>query len=285
MFSFDATAGVGGNGGNQFLKGNEIHEVIFLGATYKTQPKKDGSGEWEIFEIKFQNDNGTFTHGMFGPDKTDKQKFKEYFERKCPWGTEYLPSQAEVLQVTIKHLIDAVAPEVGKLINKKDPETLDKLNTKDFKSLIEAVSEITAEAVRDGKETKIKLVKDKNGYACFPKNAIKLGVGKNEVFEKQHKEPIDFKTKVTESIVKLDDKLKAFYKQKGESYTSPIYAKIMGNFMGEKCSFSDYEMNKIKEQENAKPTPMSDVPDMLMDTPITDTGDSNIDFSDILAGM
>lgn len=157
--NFDMTSSnLGGavSTGSFALEGNKIHDVLFKGVDFSTS--KDGS--WEFINIKFEGVKGGYhNHRGFGfkPDANER--------KKSQFGEN--PSEFESFMMLIKHLLNAVAPEVlaemmeGKVVftPKKNGDTL-------FKQYVTFIGELLT--VAKDRPTQIKLLKNKKGEAQFP---------------------------------------------------------------------------------------------------------------------
>lgn len=152
-FNFDMTAGSSQT--HQSLPGNQIHTVIFKGCEARDiKGKKDESQTYKVLDIKFANDAGTFTDTIWPLKESDYQDTTN--------GTRVTPSNAMALIYKLKHLIDAVNPELGKKIDKKEAS----ISAPDWEGLRRLIIQATQPGV--GKETKIKLITDNKGEARFP---------------------------------------------------------------------------------------------------------------------
>lgn len=146
------------------LKGGLIHDVTFEGAEANTIEKKDGSASFDVLQLKFKNEDGTFEHTIFEPRDEDAVR------QQNTYGSEN-PSNVENLIFTVKHLFAAIAPDVAKKIEEKGL-AVEGWNGKN--GLREFVAANTKKAI--GTATQIKLMKDKNGNAQFP--GFPLGMSK-----------------------------------------------------------------------------------------------------------
>jgi hypothetical protein len=154
-FDFESTAGVSQSSTRKPLEGNMIHDVIFDGCEARDfTGTQDSSKQFHVLEIKFHNDNGYFTHTIWEPREEDLK------DREGAFGMQ--PSNFKVMMYTLKHLIDAVNPELGKKIDNKEV----KLSAESWDALRKAMVENTAPGI--GVSTKIKLIKNNKGEAMFP---------------------------------------------------------------------------------------------------------------------
>ena len=154
-FDFESTAGVSQSSTRKPLEGNMIHDVIFDGCEARDfTGAQDSSKQFHVLEIKFHNDNGYFTHTIWEPREEDLK------DREGAFGMQ--PSNFKVMMYTLKHLIDAVNPELGKKIDNKEV----KLSAESWDALRKAMVENTTPGI--GVSTKIKLIKNNKGEAMFP---------------------------------------------------------------------------------------------------------------------
>jgi hypothetical protein len=154
-FDFESTAGVSQSSTRKPLEGNMIHDVIFDGCEARDfTGTQDSSKQFLVLEIKFHNDDGYFTHTIWEPREEDLK------DREGAFGMQ--PSNFKVMMYTLKHLIDAVNPELGKAIDNKEKN----LNTTSWDSLRKLMVQATDPG--KGTQTKIKLVKNNKGVATFP---------------------------------------------------------------------------------------------------------------------
>jgi hypothetical protein len=154
-FDFESTAGVSQSSTRKPLEGNMIHDVIFDGCEARDfTGTQDSTKQFHVLEIKFHNDNGYFTHTIWEPREEDLK------DREGAFGLQ--PSNFKVMMYTLKHLIDAVNPELGKKIDNKEV----KLTVESWEALRKFMVDNTASGV--GTTTKIKLIKNNKGEAMFP---------------------------------------------------------------------------------------------------------------------
>ena len=115
-FNFNITAGASQATSKPQLKSNEIHEVKFDGIVSEDiQGKKDPTKTFKILRIKFSNDSGQFEHTIFEPREEDGERRESTITTKD--GTVQKipsPSNVESMMLLLKHLMDAVLPEVSK---------------------------------------------------------------------------------------------------------------------------------------------------------------------------
>lgn len=157
---FDMSSSVLGNAVStssaNTLAGDKIHDVTFQGFSYSTS--KDGT--WEFLDIKFNGVNGgSHNHRGFGfKENANERKATQYGEN---------PSDFESYMMLIKHLINAVAPDlleemktgVVKFVPKKSADSL-------FKQHVAYVGFLLEKYI--GAETQIKLITNNKGESVFP---------------------------------------------------------------------------------------------------------------------
>lgn len=152
-FDFGMTAGAGHS--RSLLEGNQIHTVKFDGCEVRDiQGVQDPTKTFKILDIKFSNDEGYFTDGIFEPTERDMEDVQGMY------GAQ--PSNMKALMLKFKHLIDAVNPELGKKIDSGEQ----KLNAPNWDALRQLM--IKATDPGKGTELQIKLVKTKKGTPAFP---------------------------------------------------------------------------------------------------------------------
>lgn len=157
---FDMSSSVLGNAVStssaNTLAGDKIHDVTFQGFSYSTS--KDGS--WEFLDIKFNGVNGgSHNHRGFGfKENANERKATQYGEN---------PSDFESYMMLIKHLINAVAPDLledmksgaVKFVPKKSGDSL-------FKQHVNFIGFLLEKYI--GTETQIKLITNNKGEAALP---------------------------------------------------------------------------------------------------------------------
>ncbi len=154
-FNFSETAGISQSSVRKTLVGNKIHEVTFDGCEIRDiQGVQDPSKVYHVLDIKFSNEEGSFTHTIWEPRESDME------DTQGSYGPT--PSNVKSMMLTLKHLIDAVNPELGKQIDKKEKS----LNSPNWDALRQLVVKATDPG--KGTKTKIKLFTRKNGEADFP---------------------------------------------------------------------------------------------------------------------
>ena len=158
MISFDF--GTTADNRQKRLKPNEIHTVHFDGCEARDiTSTSDPERKFKVLDIKFSNDEGTFTHTIFEPTEADLTRSQNQ------WGEG--ASNFESMMLLLKHLIDAVNPVLGNKINKKEAS----LKAPNW----DALRQLMVKATESGKgtEVQIKLLGkvNKNGYneAVFPR--------------------------------------------------------------------------------------------------------------------
>lgn len=139
------------------LEGNAIHRVTFDGIEMKDVEGKQAHNAGTIYkmlEIKFSNEEGTFTHGVFEVTADDMK------DRESQYGPQ--PGNGIVTMKTFRHLIDAINPKLGEEIDAKTKT----LGAATWDGLRKLLVEITTPSI--GVTTNIKLIKNKKGQAIFP---------------------------------------------------------------------------------------------------------------------
>lgn len=139
------------------LKGGDIHKVKFLGATFETFEGKQAATQgqkFNVYNIKFENDEGYYTETIFEPREED------YKRRESDFGDNKIinPSRAEEIQLIMAQLVEAVNP--GGMA------TLAGKEIKSFESLCKYITDLTKDGI--GKEVNIKLILNKEGKARLP---------------------------------------------------------------------------------------------------------------------
>lgn len=157
-FDFGSTAGKSQNTSLNQLEGNKIHEVTFNGCEARDfAGKADPSMTYKVLNIKFSNKDGQFVHTIWQPRKED-------FEDQP--GNEYgpRPANAKAMVYLLKHLIDAVVPEIAKRID--NGEIKMSVSVDNWDELRSFICKVTDQG--KGRQTKIKLMKNNKGEAIFP---------------------------------------------------------------------------------------------------------------------
>lgn len=150
-FNFNETAGISQNSAKNKLEGNKIHEVTFDGC--EKVDFKDG--QFKVLRITFSNNEGEFVHTIFQPDES-----RDMQDTQGAFGPQ--PANYKSMMLLLKHLIDAVNPELGKAIDSGKKS----INTTSWDSLRDLM--VKATETGKGTKTKIKLFKNKKGEAVFP---------------------------------------------------------------------------------------------------------------------
>ena len=164
MFNFGNTAGASQSTSKSRLKGNEIHTVKFKECEIQDiQGKKDATQIYKVIKLKFENEDGYFEHTIFEPKPEGGVRKDSSFTNKNG-NVEKIPqaSNNEAMMLLLKHTIDAFVPEVAKKID----ERTQTLGAKDWEGLRTLVKAILDKGI--GVESKIKLLKNKEGDAQFP---------------------------------------------------------------------------------------------------------------------
>ncbi len=163
-FSFNITAGASQSTSLPLLPGNEIHEVVFSEAVSEDiQGVADPSKVFKVVNIIFKNDKGMFKHTVWEPRDEDFDRRKTEFTGKDgKISTIENPSNVESMMLLFKHIIDVVNPTISKQIDSGEKN----LGAKDWDGMRKLVCDIMN--VGKGTSTKIKLLTNKKGEACFP---------------------------------------------------------------------------------------------------------------------
>lgn len=163
-FSFNITAGASQSTSLPLLPGNEIHEVVFSEAIAEDiQGVSDPSKVFKVINIIFKNDQGMFKHTVWEPRDEDFERRKtEFTGKEGKISTIENPSNVESMLLLFKHIIDVVNPTISKQIDNGEKN----LGAKDWDGMRKLVCDI----MNVGKDTptKIKLLTNKKGEACFP---------------------------------------------------------------------------------------------------------------------
>lgn len=162
-FNFSATAGASQSTIKPQLPGNEIYTVKFDGAEApEFQGKQDPTTTYRVLKLKFSNDQGVYEHTIFEPREQDFERGENEFEKDGKVNKIPSPSNVESMMLLMKHLIDAVLPDVAAKIDNNEVQ----LGGKDWEHLRQNMVKIFEKGI--GKETSIKLVEDSKGNARFP---------------------------------------------------------------------------------------------------------------------
>lgn len=171
-FNFNETAGAAQSTSRPQLKGNAIYDVTFDGIEIKDMVgKKDPTAMYNVLNIKFSNKEGWFSHTIFEPRSEDGERRKTIFTDDK--GVENVVPQLsnnETMMLIFKHLIDAVNPELGALIDKGEAGTQMKITGSDAHSNWISLRNVMKAATEPGigKVVKLKLITNKKGEAVFP---------------------------------------------------------------------------------------------------------------------
>lgn len=162
-FNFNITAGASQSAFKPQLAGNSIHEVTFDGATMEDiQGRKDPSQVYKVIKLKFSNEEGQFEHTIFEPRQEDFERGENKANRNGEVSTFPTPSNVETMMLLLKHVIDAVTPEIGKKIDAGEIA----LGGKNWDQLRKNVIAVLDKG--KGATTKIKLITDSKGNPRFP---------------------------------------------------------------------------------------------------------------------
>jgi len=162
-FNFNITAGASQSTYKPILNGNEIHEVTFDGVVSEDiQGKKDPTQVYKVLKLKFSNKLGQFEHTIFEPRKEDFDRGENKTKKDGKESTFPTPSNVESMMLLLKHVIDAVTPEIGKKID--DGKVT--LGGQDWDKLRNNIIIVLNKG--KGATTKIKLITDSKGNARFP---------------------------------------------------------------------------------------------------------------------
>lgn len=164
-FSFSETANSSQSSLGSALEGNKIHEVTFEEAVVEDiTGKKDPNATYKVLKLKFKNNEGTYEHTVFEPNRErgDFDRGSREFVRDGKEQSIPTPSNVESMMLLFKHAIDAIRPETGKKIDTGEVE----LTAKNWNELRQLVAAILNKG--KGAQTKIKLLIDNKGYGRFP---------------------------------------------------------------------------------------------------------------------
>jgi hypothetical protein len=125
---------------------------------------KDPNQTYRVVKINFGNDDGVYQHTIFEPKPDDFNRGENSYtdpktgkENKIPQ-----PSNVESMMLLLKHAIDAFVPEIGQQIDSGKKQ----LTAPDWDTLRKLVVKILTAG--KGRESKIKLIKNKKGEGVFP---------------------------------------------------------------------------------------------------------------------
>lgn len=154
-FSFTETANASQSSFKPILQGNKIYDVTFKGCEKRDMAgKTDPSKIYKVLDIKFENNDGYYTHTFFEPTEADGQ------QRVTPYGPN--PSNVQSMMLLFKHLIDTVNPKLADDINNKK-NSLSANGWEDLRNKI-----IDATQVGVGTKCQIKLLNNNKGVSQFP---------------------------------------------------------------------------------------------------------------------
>jgi hypothetical protein len=154
-FSFTETANTSQSSFKTVLQGNKIHDVTFKGCEKRDiVGKTDPSKIYKVLDIKFENDEGNYTHTFFEPTEADGQ------QRESQYGPN--PSNVQSMMLLFKHLIDTVNPKLADDINNKKIS----LSANGWEDLRNKVIDATQVGV--GTKCQIKLLNNNKGIPQFP---------------------------------------------------------------------------------------------------------------------
>ena len=162
-FSFSTTAGASQSTAKPKLEGNNIHTVKFESCKIEDiQGKKDPDKVYKVLKFRYSNDDGYYEHTIFEPSADDFKRTETEFTNK-QGNKEKIPqpSRAESMMLFFKHNIDAFVPAVANAIDTGKQN----LSAKDWDELRKLVVAIMTKGSNN--ESKIKLLKDKNGDHTF----------------------------------------------------------------------------------------------------------------------
>lgn len=181
-----------------------IHNAKFIGVKKNTITTKAGD-DLDTMEITFDVENyGTYTQNFFAPGNDGREKNQ--------WGG-YNACSMDHFLVIVRQLLDALDPEFGKEIDAGNSP----IEGDTFTKVVNSLKKITAPY--SGKNIKIKLLPQTNGYASIPAY------------------PARVRTTKTGDVV-------------GLGFATTIFA-------AEELTLLAKEVAKIEAAKNAKPTNMS----------------------------
>ena len=211
-----------------------IYDVKFMGVETRTfQGKKDPSATYQVFDIKFENEDGYFTKTVYFPKDGDTKR-RPYTRSNGTTG--YMPSSLESLLGIVHQTVQVLCGDDGYA---RFREVAGKC--KDFNTFLKAFIQITDK--KKGTETKLKLVgrnRDGKVFADIP-NVVGINPNAENIAEDSEND-------------------------NGERY-------IADNYIGQKLYFTDYEEGKRNEYLNSKPTTIKTEDPLGIDKPSEDTFD------------
>lgn len=147
--NMSATAGAKDSG--KFLSYG-IKNATFKGIE-KGTVGKDGGQQWTVMSVKYDiEDFGEFVHNLFEPQSTERTEGMNGREN---------PSPVEHFMISLRQIFDALAPEVSKGIDDGSVQI-----GGSFENIIKQAAKVTASAI--GKQTQLKLLPGRNGFAQVP---------------------------------------------------------------------------------------------------------------------
>lgn len=154
-FSFETVKNVV-KPGNALTPG--IHDCIFKGVSANTINSKNGQ-TYNVMTLTVDIAGyGEFTHKFFEPTSNERTESQ--------FGPN--PSQVEVLMACIRVIMEALDPTYGPKIDSGELQ----FSAPTFAKLIAAVKKVTDQYI--GKETKIKLVPQNNGFVDLPAFPVRI---------------------------------------------------------------------------------------------------------------
>lgn len=165
MFNMASTGGLK-ESGNALRAG--IHNATFKSLSFENFTAQSGETH-EVMNVVFDVDGfGEWTKRFFNPAKRNGQEDPTSAQRTTSQFGEN-PSRIEQFMVSLRQIIDALDPEIGKKIDANNVEINGKkvaINDLDFPQLIKAMGILTAPYA--GKQVQIKLIPQNTGFNDFP---------------------------------------------------------------------------------------------------------------------
>ena len=163
-FNFSSTAGASQSAIKPTLKANEIHEVTFDEAISENiQGVKDPSKVYKVLKLRFSNESGRYEHTIFEPSEQDFERgSREFTGKDGNQSSMPLASNVESMMLLLKHVMDAVVPEISKKIDSGEIV----LGGKNWDELRNNVVKVLDKG--KGAVTNIKLLADSKGAGRFP---------------------------------------------------------------------------------------------------------------------
>jgi hypothetical protein len=151
------------------LKAWNIYKVVLRDITYEHGTSKAGK-DWQGMKVSFAGEAGSFDKTFFCPSEGgDERMSGESNGRK--WT---LPSNVEVFERTLAHLGENLSPEKYKKFKGLEFNLPD-----EFEKLVVTFKEAMSPAIN--KETSLKLIANKQGYADIP-NFVSISSKTDEAF-------------------------------------------------------------------------------------------------------